>query len=216
MPHLALPALTAYLRENGVEVTQRDLNVEVFDQVLSSRHLRTVLRQLRKKEKRIVLKGLSPALQQSNLGAIAWAKREGRRIAADIEQAKATVHSKRFFDAAPGRDALLTLADGLMLASVPFYPSEFRIVSYQSAYPVDASQAIRASVQDAQFNFFRNLFQTTIMPQIRREEPDVVGISLTSADQVVAAFTLASLIKEADMATHVTLGGKLITGWREL
>jgi hypothetical protein len=216
MPHLALPALTAYLRENGVEVIQRDLNVEVFDRVLSSKRLRTVLRQLRKKEKRIALKGMNPALQQGNMEAIAWARREGHRIAANIEQAKATVRSKSFFDAAPGRDALLTLADGLMLASVPFYPSEFRITSYESAYPVDASQAIRASVQDTQFNFFRNLLQVMIMPQIRREEPDVVGISLTSSEQIVAAFTLASLIKEAGLPTHVTLGGKLITGWREL
>jgi anaerobic magnesium-protoporphyrin IX monomethyl ester cyclase len=216
MPHLALPALTAYLRGNGVEVIQRDLNVEVFDQVLSSRHLRAVLRRLRKQEKRVALKGLNPALQQSNLEAIAWAKREGQRIAADIEQAKATVRSKRFFDVATGRDALLTLVDGLMLASVPFYPSEFRIISYQSAYPVDASQAIRASAQDTQFNFFRNLLQAMVMPQIRREAPDVVGISLTSSEQIVAAFTLASLIKEAGLPTHVTIGGKLITGWREL
>jgi anaerobic magnesium-protoporphyrin IX monomethyl ester cyclase len=216
MPHLALPALTAYLRENGIEVTQRDLNVEVFDRVLSSGHLRTVLRQLRKKEKRIALKGLDPALQQGNLGAIAWAKREGQRIAADIEGAKATVRSKCFFDAAPGRDALLTLADGLMLASVPFYPSEFSITSYRSAYPVDASQAIRASVQDTHFNVFRNLLQVMVMPQIRREEPDVVGISLTSSEQIIAAFTLASLIKEAGLPTHVTLGGKMITGWRDL
>ena len=33
-PHLALPALTAYLRTNGVEVIQRDLNAEVFDRSL--------------------------------------------------------------------------------------------------------------------------------------------------------------------------------------
>ncbi len=31
MPHLALPTLTAYLRMRGVEVIQRDLNAEVFD-----------------------------------------------------------------------------------------------------------------------------------------------------------------------------------------
>ncbi len=32
MPHLALPTLTAYLRQEGVAVLQRDLNVEVFDE----------------------------------------------------------------------------------------------------------------------------------------------------------------------------------------
>ena len=31
MPHLALPTLTAFLRAHGVDVIQRDLNIEVFD-----------------------------------------------------------------------------------------------------------------------------------------------------------------------------------------
>jgi radical SAM superfamily enzyme YgiQ (UPF0313 family) len=80
---------------------------------------------------------------------------------------------------------------------------------------MDASRAIRAAVEDDQYNPFRNLFQVSVIPQIRRERPDVVGISLTSADQVIAAFTLASLIKEAGLPTHVVLGGKMITCWSE-
>jgi hypothetical protein len=72
MPHLALPALAAYLRAHGIEVIQRDLNVEVFDQVLSGRHLRAVRRRLRKEEKRVALKGLDAAARQANLELIAW------------------------------------------------------------------------------------------------------------------------------------------------
>jgi anaerobic magnesium-protoporphyrin IX monomethyl ester cyclase len=216
MPHLALPSLTAYLRSNGVEVVQRDLNIEIFDRILSGAHLRATLRRLRKEEKRVPLKGLDASWQQANLELIAWAKREGQRIAADIDQAKATMRSDRFFDVSAGREALLTLADGLVLASVPFFPSELGLTGYRSAYPIDISQAIRDVTQDTHFNLFRNLLETTVLPQIRTEKPDVVGISLTSSEQIVAAFTLASLIKEADLSTHVTLGGKLITCWRAL
>ena len=39
MPHLALPTLTAYLRERGVEVLQRDLNLEVFDEILTQEYM---------------------------------------------------------------------------------------------------------------------------------------------------------------------------------
>ncbi|MFZ1754465.1 MAG: hypothetical protein WAU10_12010, partial [Caldilineaceae bacterium] len=35
MPHLALPTLTAWLRQEGISVIQRDLNVEVFDYILT-------------------------------------------------------------------------------------------------------------------------------------------------------------------------------------
>lgn len=37
MPHLALPTRAAYLRQNGVEVTQRDLNIEVSDEIIYRR-----------------------------------------------------------------------------------------------------------------------------------------------------------------------------------
>jgi hypothetical protein len=215
MPHLALPALTAYLRKNGVEVIQWDLNAKVFDQVLSGRYLRTELRQLRREEKRVALKGLSPASQQRNLEVIAWAKRAGPEIAGRIDEAKAILHDERFYDAPLSRDALITVADALLLASVLFYPSEFSLSRYHSAYPVDASQAIQVSVRDRHFNFYRGLFQTTVLPQIRRERPDLVGISLTSTDQVVAAFTLASMIKEANLPAHITVGGKMVTAWRD-
>ena len=48
MPHLALPTLAAYLRQNGVDVIQRDLNVEVFDEILSRRYLTAALGRLRR------------------------------------------------------------------------------------------------------------------------------------------------------------------------
>ena len=48
MPHLALPTLTAFLRAHGVEVIQRDLNIEVFDEVLTRRHIESALTRLRR------------------------------------------------------------------------------------------------------------------------------------------------------------------------
>src|SRR5215208_1647475 len=48
MPHLALPTITAFLRAHGVEVIQRDLNIEVFDEVLTRRHLEGALARLRR------------------------------------------------------------------------------------------------------------------------------------------------------------------------
>jgi anaerobic magnesium-protoporphyrin IX monomethyl ester cyclase len=215
MPHLALPSLAAYLRANGVEVIQRDLNAEVFDRLLSRRHLRTVVRQLEREKRRAPAHEPSLQVQHARQGAARWADQAGSRIVEQIDDAAATVRSDRFFEPAAGLDAFVTLTEGLRLASAPYAPSELRLLGYRSAYPIDASQAIRAAVQDRHFNMFRTLFQTWIIPQIRREQPDVVGISLTSADQVSAGFTLAALIKEAGIQTHVVVGGKMITCWRD-
>jgi len=215
MPHLALPSLTAYLRMNGVEVIQRDLNAELFDQVLSSTHLRSVLRQMRREDRRVARKGLGADLEGENLQLVAWAREQGAALVDRIDEAKAVLRGPRFFEPEISREAVFTMEDALRLASLPFFPATLEIGGYRSPYPVDASRAIFAAAQDRTSNLFRGYLQMAVLPQIRAEKPDLVGISLTSADQVVAAFSLASLIKEDGLDVHVTIGGKMITGWRD-
>jgi anaerobic magnesium-protoporphyrin IX monomethyl ester cyclase len=48
MPHLALPVLTSFLRSHGVDVIQRDLNLETYDAVLSRAYLEQVIERLRR------------------------------------------------------------------------------------------------------------------------------------------------------------------------
>ena len=215
MPHLALPSLAAYLRSHGVEVIQRDLNAEAFDQILSSRHLRTVVNQLRRERKRVERRGLKHSAARSAIELMDWAQERGKEIAAGVDWAKEIVRGEGFYNPESSLKAFFRLTDGLVLASAPYYPSVLRLTGYESAYPPDSSQAIRAAVRDRNLNVFRNLLQLTVLPQIRRERPDLVGISLTSANQVIAGFTLASLIKEAGLPPHVVLGGKMITCWRD-
>jgi anaerobic magnesium-protoporphyrin IX monomethyl ester cyclase len=215
MPHLALPALTAYLRANGIEVTQLDLNAQWFDSLLSSGHLRAVVRQMRREERRVAQKGLDAGLEKENVELVSWAREHGPSVAERIDQAVAVLRGPRFFAPEVGREAVLTLADALLLGSVPFFPAMVDISGYHSPYPIDASQAIFVAARDRTYNLFRGFLQMAVLPQIRAEKPDLVGISLTSSHQVVAAFTLASLIKEEGLNTHVTMGGKMITGWRD-
>src|SRR6476661_7642326 len=99
MPHLALPTLTAFLRTQGVEVVQRDLNIEVFDEVLTRRHLEQALARLRhdygphgdRRPPR-------PAAARREL--VAWALGRGPQVAAQVEKAKRTIRSASFFDGA--------------------------------------------------------------------------------------------------------------------
>lgn len=215
MPHLALPSLAAHLRASGVEVIQRDLNAEVFDRLLSHRHLSVVRRQIERESRRAPTQRLPPQMQRAREQAVNWAAQAGSRIIDRIDGVTVTARSDRFFDPTAGLDAFVTLTEALQLASVPYYPSELRLLGYHSAYPIDASQAIHAGALDRHFNMFRSLFQTWVIPHIQYEQPDVVGISLTSADQVSAGFTLAALIKEAGIDTHIVLGGKMIACWRD-
>lgn len=195
MPHLSLPSLAAYLHSHGVEVIQRDLNVEAFDQVLSKEHPSLLLRQLRRRRRLMGRRRLDTSLMRARVQAMDWALEKGWEIAARVDRAKEIMRSERFFEPEASLEAFLTLTEALQLASIPFFPSALYFTGYNSAYPPDSSRAILAAVRDRELNPFHTLFERTILPQIRRERPDLVGISLTSAHQVIAGFTLAHLIK---------------------
>ena len=93
MPHLALPTLTAYLRAQGIEVIQRDLNLEVFDQILTRAYLRRALQRLRRfrQESQSALTHVPQAAVQRALEA-------GPQLAEQVEDAKNTLRSETFFD----------------------------------------------------------------------------------------------------------------------
>src|SRR5689334_20010587 len=118
MPHLALPTLTAFLRAHGVEVIQRDLNIEVFDEVLTRRHLERALAQLRREYgPRGDRRPERPLAAPREL--VAWALERGPQLVAGVERAKRTIRSAAFFDGPLGRSAIETIADALQVASLP-------------------------------------------------------------------------------------------------
>ncbi|MFN8493572.1 MAG: radical SAM protein [Caldilineaceae bacterium] len=218
MPHLALPTLTAYLRGHGIEVIQRDLNVEVFDEILTRTYMQKSMTRLRQaygpagvaQSKRV-----STQVQTPPRDLIQWALRQGPQLAAQVEQAKQTMRSEVFFDGPLGLKAFRVIADCLTLASLPFYPATLHLQTYEAAAPVDSSRSLLHAVRDPQHNMFLELFREGIIADIARIQPDIVGISIPSMPQMLAGMTLAYLIKEAGLPCHVTVGGPHISMLRE-
>lgn len=136
-------------------------------------------------------RGSGTPLVRAGVEAADWALEKGRRIATDIDRAKAIIRSEGFFEAELSLSAFSTLADGFRLACAPYIPSALHLTEYDSACLPDSGQVILAAVRDRDFNLFRALLERAILPHIRRERPDPVAISLTSAHQVIAGFTLA-------------------------
>lgn len=214
MPHLALPTLTAYLRNHGVEVLQRDLNLEVFDEILTRDYLNNTLARLRtihhtqQSDRR--RQAASPQAK-----AIEWALRSGPQLVAQVEQAKQTIRSDVFFDGPLGLRAFRIVVEALEMASLPFYPAALHLQSYQAAGPVDSSRSLLQLVRDQKTNIFLDIYRRGILADIEREAPDVVGISIPSMPQMLAGMTLGYLIKEQGLPCHVTVGGPHISMLRE-
>jgi hypothetical protein len=214
MPHLALPTLAAFLRGQGVSVTQRDLNIEVFDAVLTRGYLERALARLRRdygpRGDRRPARDLAAPRE-----TVEWALREGPGLAARVERAKHTIRSMAFFDGPIGLEAFGTVLDALEVASLPFYPAALEIGTYRPAFTADGTANIMREVRDPQLNMLIELYRDGVLADIVRDPPDVVGISIPSMAQMVPGLTIAALIKDAGLACHVVIGGPHITMLRE-
>jgi anaerobic magnesium-protoporphyrin IX monomethyl ester cyclase len=215
MPHLALPTLTAYLRQHGVKVIQRDLNVELFDAILTRDYLRGSVERLRSEYGPAIHHRRPPPAPAPKPELIQWALRNGPQLAAQVDGAKRVIRSDAFFDGPTGVRAFQTIADCLQLASLPFFPASLTLQSYEAAEPVDSSRALLHAVRDPQHNMFLDLYRRILLEDLVREQPDIVGISIPSMPQMLAGMTLGYLIKEAGLSCHVTVGGPHISMLRE-
>jgi len=214
MPHLALPALASYLRSHGVPVIQRDLNIEVYEAILTERYLEQGLARLRQDfgahgDRRPARRPLPPR------DKVQWALASGPRLAAQVEAAVNVVRSPAFLDGDRGEHAFQTIAQSLELVSLPHFPSSLQLTTYIPPTYVDRSRSLLQAVRDPQRNIFLDIFRQGIVRDIARERPDIVGISIPTMGQMLAAMTLAFLIKEAGLPCHVTVGGPHISMLRE-
>ncbi len=215
MPHLSLPTLTAYLRLHGVEVIQRDLNAEVFDEILTRRYMTQAIARLKQdygpNATQTLPKPGHPSREQ-----IRWALRKGPRLAGKVHKAKQVIKSDAFFDGPTSLAAFEVVIQCLEIASLPYYPASLNLQSYSAAYPVDSSEGVLAGVKDERHNIFLDIYRRGILEDIKREQPDVVGISIPSMPQMLAGMTLGYLIKtEAGLDCHVTVGGPHISMLRD-
>ncbi|MBX2999702.1 MAG: radical SAM protein [Caldilineaceae bacterium] len=213
MPHLALPTLTAYLRQEGVDVIQRDLNVEVFDTLLRRDAVLAAVDLLYQRfgsQQSRPQRGPSPPPDQ-----IQWALRNGPMLAEEVEQAVAVMRSEAFFDGSIGLSAFQTVVNALEVISLPFFPSYLNLQTYVANGPVDSSRFLLHAVQDEQHNMFIEVFRRILLPDVIREQPDVVGISIPSMAQMLPGMTAAYLIKAAGLKCHVSIGGPHISMLRE-
>jgi anaerobic magnesium-protoporphyrin IX monomethyl ester cyclase len=217
MPHLALPWLTSLLRRNGHQVIQRDLNVEVFDTILTARQLRKSIRRI---DKRF---GTNSQLRKTGFfqtsppppERVNWALKHGPVLAEKVEKAKNVLRSHQFYDGEASLPAFLTCAEALELFSLAHYPAHLDLAGFSDALRPDASLDLVNSARNPDINPFYEIFQNGVIQDLKRDPPDLVGISMPTQGQFLAAITLASLIREAGLTCHVTAGGPHISMLRE-
>jgi anaerobic magnesium-protoporphyrin IX monomethyl ester cyclase len=223
MPYLALPWLTGFLRQNGHNVLQRDLNIEVFDTILTRRHLRHSVERIRRRfhpsasRKSHLTSSTIAQLPHPHPGdeIVQWAFEKGPGLADKVEKAKAVLRSEQFYSGEACLPAFLTIVDALELASLAYFPARLDLAGFSDPLRPDASVDLLKTAGDPELNLFYEIFQRGILPDLKREQPDLIGISIPTQGQLLAAITLAVLIRQAGLKCHITAGGPHVTMLRE-
>ena len=213
MPQLALPVLTAFLRKRGHQVRQRDLNVEIYDHMLSQPVIEEAVGAARRLFGAKV--GVVPDRRIPEPDLFQWAMAEGPALARKVEAAKVVFRGPEFYDPETSLEALLTLAQALQVASLPYYPAQLDLLRFRPAHAEDSSRDLLAGAQDPRINPFLVYFQQHVLPDLETDPPELVGISIPTMGQMLAGVTLGLQIKKRLPGVHVVIGGPHITMLRE-
>ena len=220
-PYLSLPSLASVLRPAGHDVSQLDVNVEMYDLFFSARFLKHVAQRIASELSHLQHEQKERALdeeeQELMKRLLTCTPELFEQFSRDVEKAKGILRGNTFYDIDQLEWATNCLHETMALVSLGYYPAQicFPPIETDIVYKPFMSSEILESLDDDQINVYRDVYRMLIRPVMERERPDMVGISVVQQKQLIATFTFCKMIKEEFPATHITLGGNIITRIRD-
>jgi radical SAM superfamily enzyme YgiQ (UPF0313 family) len=212
MPHAALPALGAQLREDGIcNYFLRDLNLEAFIYFLTKEKIaaarESVASRVKNKEFRSSL--LLQKAQQL-VESTGW-------LPGCIEL---SVAAYRDIEAFYNLDRFLSMKEDInaacQLISFQYNHIQFNKYSLFEEFPYNNFEEIRAALDDPDSIMLAEFYRDTIIPEIKAKQPEIVGISVVYFSQLIPAFLLAVEIRKVSPNTHIIQGGPIISWGKDI
>ena len=191
---------------------QKDFNVEAYDLLLSENYLKGLQERLDEQFAAIDAKNkLLPGIEQEHYCELYKAKSSLKYVAERIEKAKGIFRSKAFYDVNVLSTARSTLKLAQAIISTGCHPGGQDLMWPVNARLQRSLEDIHTLTQNKHENPFLELYEQHLLPFIRQEEPDLIGLSITVDSQLLPALSLSRLIKTAYPQAHVVVGGGVVT-----
>ena len=214
-PYLSIPSLTGFLKQAGVtDVTQRDLNIELLDRILTRVYAEELYPRLVDKAKRLERnrKGETGPSSEEHYTRLVESLDRFPDLIERIELAKECLRGEEFYDLERYRESLFVIDKWLELVSTLYFPTRMTVVDNQlSGYSIYSSKDILKAIRDEEQNPYLELFRDHFLASILADQPDFIGVSITATSQIIPGLTLCRLIKEASPGLHLTIGGSIFT-----
>lgn len=199
-PGLNTPALKAYLEREGIACVQRDCSIEAFRYLISPDFLTRCMDRV----------SASPEMLGENRDHLLQVLAGGAVAVAKVEEAIATIKDpNRFFDLDQLLAAQSVLRSAFATVSAAHPPLVWKDIYWEIEGCYQSSDLIMQAVAAEHINPFAAYFREVLVPSLKGQSFDVVGISvsLDQMSQIVPALTLAKVLREAFPDTHICAGG---------
>lgn len=231
-PPAGIARLAGALREHGIPCTLIDANVEGLNFLLDAQGLGegTEIRERISPEIGFASPGLTAPLEVRDRAGNTWTKRavrnlpghlhflrsgsfyghaDGyRRAVADINRVLAGSSSRASVIPADGEDhARPYRRDKLHQITVSLADYEDGALS-----PLRSADLLQAAAQPER-NPFYPYFRVRLMPLLKEQNHEIIGISVNYLSQGLCAFALIGFIRAIAPRSKIILGGGLVTSW---
>jgi len=179
-PYLSLPTLTAFLREAGHDVVQKDVNLEMYDWFFSEDFLRRVLKkvpqQLDRLKKIARNRELTDSEVELQLALCDCTRSRIGELTEKAEEAKRIVRTPKFYDSEKLEWAIAVFREVTATISLVYSPARICMPPMETdlSYKLFMSSEVLDAVCDTQVNVYRDVFEHILKPAIITEQPDVM------------------------------------------
>ena len=211
-PYLSLPALKGFLHQNGIQdVVQRDLAIELLDYLCTKENTQPLYDRILKDLHQLGSKPFLTDFEKEKLEKLREAEEIIPALKDQIDGAKTILRTEEFYQVDRYMEALKIIDVWLDNILASYYPSQLTVIGSQMRFSPYSTEEILDSFRHPEENFFYDLYKQHYVPDILKEDIDILGISITSVEQIIPGLTLAHLIKQANKNIHITVGGSVFT-----
>ena len=211
-PYLSLPALKGFLNKNGIhDVVQRDLAIELLDHLCTWEKTKPLYDRILQELKELGQKPRHSKFEREKYAKLLQAEEVIPALKDEIDPAKMSLRNDDFYDIQRYMESLKIIDVWLENILAPYFPSQLTVIGSQLRFSPYSSEEIINSFNHPEENYFYDIYKEHYLPSILKNDVDIMGLSITSVEQVIPGLTLAKLVKNAVPDIHITVGGSVFT-----
>jgi radical SAM superfamily enzyme YgiQ (UPF0313 family) len=211
-PYLSLPSLKAYLHMHGIQdVKQRDLAIELLDHLCTWERTKPLYERIITELRELGQKPRHSQFEKDKYAKLREAEEVIPALKYEIDAAKDSLRCEDFYNLDRYMESLKIIDVWLDNILAPYFPSQLTVIGSQMRYSPYSTKEVLESFSNPNENFFYDIYKEHYLPSILKEDIDILGVSITSVEQIIPGLTLAHLVKQAAPHIHITAGGSVFT-----